>query len=98
MGETENRRIAAAYRRGRPLRFRFNGTEIEAFEGESIAAALIASGVYATRRSPTGHLRGPFCFMGSCRECAVRIDGRKILACATPAADGLDVRSDGVGP
>jgi len=96
MAEGRQQRIDTSYRRGRQVTLRFEGTEIIAFEGETIAAALIASGILATRISPAGHARGPFCFMGSCQECAVRVDGRKVLACATPVAEGLAVTSDGM--
>jgi len=32
-----------------------------------------------------------FCLMGSCQECLVMINGRRVLACRTPVARGLVV-------
>ena len=44
-----------------PVRIRFDGTEIEALPGETIAAALAAADIVAVRRSRSGAPRGPFC-------------------------------------
>ena len=91
-------RINGKFRRGSRIEFVFDGQTVEGFEGETVAAALIASGLRATRSSPTGAPRGPFCLMGSCQECAVRIDGRKELACMTDVTEGLIVQSDRISP
>jgi D-hydroxyproline dehydrogenase subunit gamma len=72
----------------------FDGQRFTARAGESVAAALFASGVRALRTSP--HLRearGMFCLMGSCQECLVMVDGRRVLACQTPVTDGLRVET-----
>lgn len=87
-------RIGTKFNRANAVTFKFNGEFIEAYEGESVATALIAADVRATRLSPAGHARGPFCLMGSCQECAVVIDGHKVLACKTKVAEGLDITSD----
>jgi predicted molibdopterin-dependent oxidoreductase YjgC len=89
-----DRRIRGTFTRGERVVFTFDGREIDAFAGETVAVALIAAGVRATRRGPGGAPRGPFCLMGSCQECAVRIEGLKVLACATPVAQGLVVETD----
>ena len=91
-------RISGKFRRGAPLTFIFEDNTVNAFAGESVAAALIASGLRATRDSPSGLPRGPFCFIGSCQECAVRINGRKVLACKVLVAPGLAVSADKVQP
>lgn len=39
---------------GRPVHFRFDGREIEALEGETIAAALAAADVVAVRQARSG--------------------------------------------
>lgn len=80
--------------RGRPVSFRFNGQPVAAYEGESVACALAASGIRALRSSPrSGTPRGMFCLMGSCQECVVRIGGRLAPACQEPVRDGIEVRS-----
>ena len=76
------------------VRFRFDDVEVEAFAGESIAAALLAAGVTTLRRAPADNApRGAFCWMGICQECVVRVDGRAVEACRLAVADGLVVRS-----
>ncbi|MFN0162022.1 MAG: (2Fe-2S)-binding protein [Burkholderiales bacterium] len=91
-------RIAGKFQRGAALTFSFDGKAVEAFEGETVAAALIAAGLRATRSSPSGMPRGPLCLIGSCQECAVRIDGRKVLACMTEVTAGLVVQADRIHP
>ena len=71
----------------------FEGVSVTAQAGESVAAALIASGVRGTRQSVSGAPRGPYCMMGACFECLVEIDGRaNKQACLVPAAHGMQVR------
>lgn len=69
------RRIDGTADRGEPLTFRFDGSDVTAYAGETIAAALIASGLPATRLSRLAMPRGYFCGMGVCWECLVTVDG-----------------------
>ena len=83
-----------AHTRGAAIEFRFDGRAVFAYDGESVACALFAAGVRTLRNSPrTGTARGMFCLMGSCQECVVWADGRRVPACQEPARAGLDVRS-----
>lgn len=79
--------------RGRALRIRVDGRELVAYEGESLAAALLASGHRLTRRTArTGEPRGYFCGMGICHDCLVTADGSpNVRACMLPVRDGLRV-------
>ena len=62
---------------GASVRFRFEGREMRAREGMTLAAALLANGEAVFRESPiSGAPRGPFCLMGACFECLVVIDGK----------------------
>lgn len=84
----------ATHTRGAAIEFRFDGRTVAAYEGESVACALFAAGIRTLRRSPrTEMARGMFCLMGSCQECVVWADGRRVPACQEPARAGLDVRS-----
>ena len=84
----------AAHTRGAPIEFRFDGHAVAACEGESVACALFAAGLRTLRLSPRDAAgRGMFCLMGSCQECVVWVDGRRVPACQEPARAGLDVRS-----
>jgi glycine/D-amino acid oxidase-like deaminating enzyme len=79
---------------GSPVGFRFDGREIEALEGETVAAALAASDIVAVRQARSGEPRGPFCGMGVCFDCLVTVDGRPSQrACLTKVLAGMDVRS-----
>lgn len=81
-------------RRGAVLRFTMNGKSVEAFAGESVAAALMAAGQRELRHSPRGGApRGAFCFMGSCQECLVWVGSRKLPSCQVPVSAGLVVES-----
>lgn len=63
-----------------------------AIEGETVAAALTASGITALRRTRNGEARGVFCGMGVCFECLVTVDGRSgQRACMTRVRDGMEV-------
>ena len=72
----------------------FEGAPIEAREGDSVAAAVLAAGHTLTRTTPvSGAGRGPFCMMGVCFDCLMEIDGTaNRQACMVPVKDGLKVR------
>jgi predicted molibdopterin-dependent oxidoreductase YjgC len=71
-----------------------DGRLVRVTAGSSVAAALrVAGGMGVARTSVTGQLRAPFCGMGVCQECRVRIDGRRRLACQTVCADGMRVET-----
>lgn len=78
----------------------FDGREIEALPGRTVAAALWAAGVVSWRGTRgTGRPRGVFCGIGVCFDCLVTVDGRPNLrACLVPAEPGADVRTqEGTG-
>jgi aerobic-type carbon monoxide dehydrogenase small subunit (CoxS/CutS family) len=85
----------AGVSRGRRLTFTFDGQTIAAYEGETIAAALLAAGQRVFRRSSRGdEPRGLFCGMGVCFDCLVCVDGcPNVRACQTPVADGMRVET-----
>ena len=77
---------------GSPVRLSFDGREIEALEGETIAAALAASDIVAVRQARSGAPRGPFCGMGVCFDCLVVVDGvPNTRACTTLVTEGMHV-------
>lgn len=77
---------------GRPIRFRFEGEEIAAIEGETVAAALSATGHLAFRTTRSGRPRGLHCGIGACFDCLVTIDGRAgERACLVAARSGMEV-------
>ena len=77
---------------GRPIRFRFEGQEIAALQGETVGAALSAAGIVVFRRTASGRPRGLHCGIGACYDCLVSIDGRAgQRACLVAAASGMEV-------
>jgi predicted molibdopterin-dependent oxidoreductase YjgC len=72
-----------------------DGTPVAARAGDSVAAALLASGVRAFRATAiSGAPRGPFCMMGACFDCVVTVDGqRNVQGCLTRVIDGMRVET-----
>ena len=72
----------------------FEGRNIAARRGESIAAALTAAGVRGLRTTRSGVERGIFCGMGVCFDCLVVIDGEPSRrACVTFVTEGMRVET-----
>lgn len=86
--------------RGEPVTLHVDGVAIDAFAGETIAAALLASGTRTLRRTRrSGAPRGMFCGMGACFDCVMTVNGRAgVRACTTPVHDGMIVLTGGAGP
>ena len=87
-------------RPGPGFEFSFDGEPVPALPGQSIAAALWASGRLSWRRTRhTGRPRGAFCGMGVCFDCLVVVDGRSnVRACLAQAVPGGTVATqEGTG-
>jgi len=78
---------------GKAVTLTVDGRPIEAREGDSVAAALLAAGIAVCRTTPvSGAPRAPYCMMGVCFECLVTIDGRgNRQACLVRAEPGMAV-------
>lgn len=89
-----------ADRRETPLRFDFEGREIPAEAGQSVAGALHAAGVRTLSRSVKYHRpRGYSCGFGACGDCPVNIDGMPgAVSCTSPVRGGERVRREGGAP
>jgi predicted molibdopterin-dependent oxidoreductase YjgC len=72
-----------------------DGREIEAREGEPVAAALLVNGIRVFRTMPkTGEVRGGYCMVGRCSDCFMKIDGElNVRVCITPVKDGMRVET-----
>jgi hypothetical protein len=72
-----------------------DGMVIEAFEGEPIAAALLANGIRVFRTMPrTGEPRGGYCMVGRCSDCLMKVDGElNVRICVTSVKDGTKVET-----
>ena len=89
-------RIDEGVSRPAAVEIEVDGRLLAAFPGESIAAALIASGRRAFRRtSRRSELRGPYCNMGVCFECLVTVDGvPAVRSCSVAVRPGMRVATD----
>jgi sarcosine oxidase subunit alpha len=77
----------------RPLTIYVGGTAVDAREGDTVSAALLASGLDIRRATAvSGEPRLPYCMMGVCFECLVTIDGvGSRQGCLVPVADGMKI-------
>jgi predicted molibdopterin-dependent oxidoreductase YjgC len=83
------------FHHGRPIRFTFDGKELDGFEGEPIAMALHAAGVRVLRITPIRQQpRGFFCAIGNCSSCFMVVDGvPNVRTCVTPLRQGMVVQT-----
>ena len=80
--------------------FHFDGDEIKAQDGQSVAAALLNVGARITRITRLhAQPRGVVCGLGICFDCLIVIDGiPNQRACLTEVSQGMKVEiQDGVG-
>ena len=82
-----------------------DGAPLPAYQGETLAAAMLAAGRRVFRLAPrTGSPRGLFCGIGVCYDCLMVVDGRpNVRACMTPVSEGMRAEiqrgpADGVEP
>lgn len=81
--------------RGPEVEILVDGEPVRAFEGESVAAALLAVGKRALRTTArSGEPRGLYCGMGICFDCVMTVDGQpNVRTCQTPVRHGMRVES-----
>ena len=86
--------------RGREVSLTLDGRTVTAYEGETVAALLLAEGHAATRLTQGGAPRGVYCGMGVCFDCLVVVGGvPNTRSCVTFVADGMEIaRQDGLVP
>ena len=72
-----------------------DGQAFTARAGDTVAAAVLASGRAACRTTPvSGAPRGPFCMMGVCFDCLVVVDGRpNQQGCLVRVAPGMRIET-----
>lgn len=79
----------AAFTRPPAVTITVRGRPVVAHPGESLAAALIAAGLwrFGDGEDPA-RPRSAVCMMGVCQQCLLRVDGRLVQACLTPVLAG----------
>lgn len=88
-------RVEGALVRGGEVVALVDGHPVRAFEGETVAAALLAAGRRVLRTTiRRGEPRGVYCGIGLCFDCVMTIDGQpNIRTCQTPVRAGMRVES-----
>lgn len=73
----------------------FNDEAYVGYEGDTIASAMMAQGVYSLRQHEGSEKgRGVYCNIGHCYECRVKLDDKSVVrACLTPVYDGMKINS-----
>ena len=86
--------------RSRSVVFEFNGRPVQAYEGDSVASALYASGVRVFSRSFKYHRsRGLMCMAGRCPNCMMTVDGvPNVRVCTESVRPGMKVRHQNAWP
>lgn len=76
-----------------PVEIFIEGQKFTARAGDTVAAALLASGVDARRATAvSGAPRLPYCMMGVCFDCLVTIDGiGNRQGCLISVAPGMQI-------
>lgn len=90
-----NHPILGPREEGKKIKFTLNGKEMWGYEGEPIAAALMANGIKVFRKTKKRHEpRGIFCSIGRCTDCVMVVDGiPNVRTCVTPLKDGMVVET-----
>lgn len=80
--------------RKKEIMFEFNHQAMLAYEGEMIASALIANGIYVFgHHHKDGSAQGIFCANGQCAKCTVIANGIPVKSCMTEVLPGMKVQS-----
>jgi predicted molibdopterin-dependent oxidoreductase YjgC len=76
-----------------PVHLKFEDKQVIAQRGDSVAAALLAAGITRFRSSVvSGQPRAPFCMIGNCFECLIKIDGEpNRQACQIEVEEGMQI-------
>lgn len=77
----------------RTVRIIVDDQPVDAFEDEMVAGVLARMEPPFSRTNPvSGDRRAPYCMMGVCFECLIRIDGvASVQSCLTPVRNGMVV-------
>jgi hypothetical protein len=81
--------------KGNAIHFIFDGEQLSAYPGDTIASALYALGRRSWRRSRAGDERGLLCGIGVCFDCLLAVDGIvNLRACQTLLTEGMVVETN----
>jgi predicted molibdopterin-dependent oxidoreductase YjgC len=78
-----------------PITFLVDGEQVTAFQGETVAAALMGAGRRTFRTTARNAApRGFHCGIGFCFDCLVVVEGQpNARACMVQVVEGMDVKT-----
>lgn len=93
----ENHPILGDFAGRQPVVIEVDGELLTAYEGDTIAAALMAAGRLQLRHTYKRHQpRGVFCGIGRCTDCVMTVDGQaNVRTCITPVRPGMKITTQG---
>ena len=75
------------------ISFYFEGKKIAAFNGETVASALLRSGELYFGQTSKSKFRGPYCMMGVCFDCLVDVDEKQSLqSCQVIVKNNMQIK------
>ena len=90
-------RMSRQVERGAAVVITVDGQPVSAHAGETLATVLLAEGITTFNVTRSGKPRGPYCNMGTCFECQVKVASgegnswRWLRACMLPVEQGMRV-------
>jgi sarcosine oxidase subunit alpha len=86
-------RIQEGVGRGESLKFFLDGKPVWAYEGETIASALMNAGCFVSRTIDQKPL-GVYCNIGVCHSCVMTVNGMpNVRICKTQVSQGCRVET-----
>lgn len=85
----------ARIERGEAFEIEVNGEKVKAYQGETVAAVLLAAGLRVFYEGEQVHYPSRvYCNMGVCQQCLMTINGQpNCQACKTLAQPGMKVET-----
>jgi sarcosine oxidase subunit alpha len=86
----------ARIHRGQSFEIKVNGQVIEAFEGETVATAMLAAGIRSLFDDEYGFSPNRlYCNMGVCQQCLITVNHQpNCQACNTLAVPGMKIETN----
>ncbi|MBJ7536075.1 (2Fe-2S)-binding protein [Marinomonas transparens] len=92
---TDSRFNRQPIRESEAIQVSINGKKVMVQPNDSVAAAILLSGVDVNRKTPvSGKKRAPYCMMGVCFDCLVRVNGEEnIQGCMVKVEANMDIQT-----
>lgn len=90
-----NHPIMGVPKKGREIKFTFDGKILAGYEGEPISIALKSAGIKIHRYTRKhASPRGVFCAIGRCTDCVMVVNGEpNVRTCITPLEENMIIET-----